>query len=85
MVLSTLPSPTLDALMPVETLASVTALLPILSVVIAPLATTGIAAVPDKSPANFKTPFVLASASETMVFELLELLFPAFATIIEST
>ena len=85
LVLSTFPNPTLEALIPVETLASVTALLPILSVVMAPLATTGIVAVPDKSPANFKTPFVLASASETLAELLFELLFPPFATIAEST
>ena len=85
LVLSTLPKPTLDALIPVEIFASVTELFASLSVVIAPLVTTGIAAVPDKSPANFTTPFVLASASATVLFELLELLLPPLATIDEST
>ena len=85
LVLSTLPNPTLEALIPIEILASVTALLPIFSVVIAPLATSGMAAVPLKSPANFMTPLLIASASATLLFELFELLFPPFATIDEST
>ena len=85
LVLSTFPNPTFVALIPAAILASVTALVPSLSVVIAPIATTGMAAVPDKSPANFTTPFVLASASATVLFELFELLLPPFATIDEST
>ena len=85
LVLSTFPKPTFDALIPVATLASVTALLASLSVVMAPLATTGKAAVPAKSPASFKIPFVSASASETFTFELLLLPPVPFATIAEST
>ena len=85
LVLSTLPKPTLDALMPDVIFASVTELFASLLVVITPLATTGMAAVPDKSPANFTTPFVLASASATVLFELFELLLPLLATIDEST
>ena len=81
-VLSTLPNPTLEALIPVEIFVSVTALLPIFSVVIAPVATTGMEAVPLKSPANFMTPLLIASAS---VIFVVELLFPPFATIAEST
>ena len=68
--------------MPLEILASVTALLASLTVVITPLAITGTAAVPDKSPANFKIPLVIPSASVTFVFELL---FPPPAITAEST
>ena len=85
LVLSTFPKPTLEALIPVAIFASVTALFASLAVVIAALATSGKAAVPDKSPANFTTPFVLASASATVLFELFELLLPPLATIDEST
>ena len=84
MVLSTFPKPTFDALIPVATLASVTALLASLSVVITPLATIGIAAVPVKSPANFKTPLFVASASEIFTLELLLPPLP-FEIIAEST
>ena len=85
LVLSTFPKPTFDALIPVATLASVTALLASLSVVIAPLVTIGIAAVPVKSPASFKTPLVSASASKTFTLELLLPPPVPFATIDEST
>ncbi len=51
-MLSTLPKPTFDALIPLATLSSVIALLAIFAVEIAPVATSGEVAVPDKSPAN---------------------------------
>ena len=52
-----------------------------LSVVITPLATIGMVAVPVKSPANLNTPLFVASASEIVT---LELLLP-FEIIAEST
>ena len=51
-VLSTLPKPTFDGLIPLATLASVIASLAIFAVEIAPVATSGEFAVPDKSPVN---------------------------------
>ena len=83
--MSTLPNPTLEALIPVDILASVTALFASLFVVITPLPIIGTAAVPLKSPANFKIPFLLASASATLKLELLEPPFPMFTIIAEST
>ena len=86
LVLSTLPKPTFDALIPLAIFKSVTAPLAIFEVTMAPLATRGKAAVPDKSPASFNIPLLVASASVTFVFELFELP-PPFpdATIEEST
>ena len=80
----TFPNPTFDAFIPVEILASVTALFASLDVVITPFATIGFDAVPVKSPVNFMTPLFVASASDTVILELLELL-PPLAIIVEST
>ena len=52
LVLSTLPNPTLLALMPDEILASVMAPLAIFVLVMALFAIIGADAIPDKSPAN---------------------------------
>ena len=86
LVLSTLPKPTFDALIPLAIFISVTAPFAIFEVTMAPLATSGRAAVPDKSPASFNIPLLVASASETLA-ELLFELAPPFpdATIEEST
>ena len=73
LVLSTLPSPTFDALIPLAIFRSVTAPFAIFEVTMAPFATSGIAAVPDKSPVSFNIPLLVASASETIVLLLFEL------------
>ena len=67
LVLSTLPNPTLEALMPEATFTSVMAPVAILELVIALLTTIGASAVPPISPVNFIIPFVTASASTTVV------------------
>ena len=80
LVLSTLPRPTLFALMPLAIFESVIAPLIILSVFMALLLMIIESAVPPKSPANFKIPLVLVLASTIVLFELLLLLllFPLF-------
>ena len=85
LVLSTFPKPTLEALIPVATLASVTALFASLTEEIAPFATIGIVAVPVKSPASFITPLIVESASEIFTLELLLPPPLAFEIIAEST
>ena len=64
-VLSTLPNPTLEALMPEATFTSVMAPVAIFELVIALLTTIGASAVPPKSPDNWMIPFLAASASTT--------------------
>ena len=70
LVLSTLPNPTLEALIPVAIFASVMAPVAILTFVIAPLVMNGASAVPVKSPASCILPFVNASASTTVALLL---------------
>ena len=82
-VLFTFWSPTLEALIPLAILSSVTAAAAIFEVVIAAAAITGLWAVPAKSPASCRTPLVDKLASLIFTFELL--LFDAFITITEST
>ena len=65
LVLSTLPNPTLEALMPEATFTSVMAPVAIFELVIALLTTIGASAVPPKSPANLIFPLVVGSASAT--------------------
>ena len=60
LVLSTLPNPTLEALIPVA----------ILAFVMAPLTIEGASAVPVKSPASLIFPLVNASASTTVALLL---------------
>ena len=65
LVLSALPKPTLEALIPEATFTSVIAPVAIFELVIALFTIIGASAVPPKSPASFIFPFVVGSASAT--------------------
>ena len=82
-VLSTFCKPTLDALIPVAILSSVTAAVAIFAVVIADDVTIGFCAVPAKSPASRIIPLDVAEASTIFTFELLP--FETFIAMTEST